>query len=588
MLICPQCQSENPNDNKFCQECGLSLIRQDCTSCGTSVPFDQLECPNCGTETGIVWCAFSEPEHILDASTLGDRYHSLEPVGVELRLFDRTPLTQPQLDPDRAPAIAQPYIALYREFPQVLPRVQDAWQTETGEIILIEDRSTLPLLADYLATTPFVPVLQILHWFYEMLDLWEALVPWNLHQSLLELDNLRLDEDQILCLRRLYSGSSVSTVKNLSTIWQSLLAKLQQTQSAALHVLLMELQAEPDLSIDHVRSRLRAIAQEIPDPAPLDEIMSDPALFPSDDAPLPTDITLTSETEEDEGDGEEMPTVVLPMQLFNLENAGRTDIGRQRQHNEDCFGIDTHISTTHLPSGKIVHARGLYILCDGMGGHASGEVASQLAVDTLRKYFQTHWQDGTLPSEAVIREGVQQANKAIYDRNQESDRSGSGRMGTTMVMLLVQNTKAAIAHVGDSRLYRYTRKHGLEQLTVDHEVGQREILRGVEPEIAYARPDAYQLTQALGPRDEYFINPGVQFLELNEDAVLLLASDGLTDNNVLEAYWQTHVDPLVSSTNSLDAGVNNLIELANQENGHDNITAIAVRVKVRPNLDTFR
>jgi protein phosphatase len=137
--------------------------------------------------------------------------------------------------------------------------------------------------------------------------------------------------------------------------------------------------------------------------------------------------------------------------------------------------------------------------------------------------------------------------------------------------------------VGDSRLYRLSSKQGLEQVTVDHEVGQREILRGIEPEIAYGRPDAYQLTQALGPRDENFINPDVQFLELNEDTLLILTSDGLSDNDLIEEHWQTHLEPLLSSETSLESGVSNLIDLANHYNGHDNITAVVIRAKVHSN-----
>ncbi|MCY7278437.1 MAG: protein phosphatase 2C domain-containing protein, partial [Phormidesmis sp. CAN_BIN44] len=190
-----------------------------------------------------------------------------------------------------------------------------------------------------------------------------------------------------------------------------------------------------------------------------------------------------------------------------------------------------------------------------------------------------------LPPLNVIREAVQLANTAIYDVNQQNARSGSGRMGTTMVMLLIQDTEAAVAHVGDSRLYRYSRKGGLKQVTIDHEVGQREIQRGTEATAAYSRPDAYQLTQALGPRDENFISPDIQFFEINEDMVLILASDGLTDNDLLEAHCETHIDPLVSSLTNLEQGVSQLVELANQYNGHDNITAIAIRAKVRPNLD---
>jgi protein phosphatase len=217
-----------------------------------------------------------------------------------------------------------------------------------------------------------------------------------------------------------------------------------------------------------------------------------------------------------------------------------------------------------------------------MGGHAGGEVASNLAVKTLQQYFQTNWQHDLLPTEDAIREAVLLANQAIYDMNEQDARSGVGRMGTTLVMVLLQSTHVAVAHVGDSRLYRLSHKQGLEQVTVDHEVGQREILRGIEPEIAYGRPDAYQLTQALGPRDKNFINPDVQFLELHEDTLLLLASDGLSDNDLIEQHWQTHLEPLLSSEASLKRGVSDLIDLANQYNGHDNITAVAIRVRVDP------
>jgi protein phosphatase len=143
-----------------------------------------------------------------------------------------------------------------------------------------------------------------------------------------------------------------------------------------------------------------------------------------------------------------------------------------------------------------------------------------------------------------------------------------------------------VAHVGDSRLYRVTRKQGLEQITIDHEVGQREISRGVEPNIAYSRPDAYQLTQALGPRDNNFISPEVQFLEINQDALFVLTSDGLSDNDLLEKHWQTNLVNLISSEANLEKGVRDLIDLANLYNGHDNITAVLIRAKVRPNLES--
>lgn len=632
MLSCPQCQSENPVGNKFCQSCGTSLLEKPCLSCNQPVSWGDYRCPHCDALTGtlrlaIVSGMLDPHQEFLDAH---NRYQILDSTirasasVFELQVHDCDPLKLTTV-PREIP-LAQPYLALQTQFCQVVPMALDGWEEHDRTTLILESRSHFPLLADHLRTHKAIPLPQILHWFYKMVELWEALETLHLCQSLLELQNLRLDEDEVLCLERLYANvgsldrsveqtpekiaqkTSVPTLKNLGTIWQMLLAQLGQTQSAVLHQLLQDIQSEVITTPVALRSRLKAIAHEIPVDSFASEIMSDfsssdfnpasatanldPATLDPEEIAATRAVTIIPDDAEDEGDD---PTVVLPMQLFSLDDAGQTDIGRQRTHNEDCYGINTSVQKTQLSSGRVIHARGLYVLCDGMGGHASGEVASQLAVETLQSYFQEYWQEldgqklpAKLPSADKIRAAVQRANAVIYNQNQEGARSGSGRMGTTLVMVLIQDTEAVVAHVGDSRLYRYTRRQGLEQVTVDHEVGQREILRGVEPEIAYGRPDAYQLTQALGPRDEYFVNPDVQFFELNEDMVLLLASDGLTDNSLLENHWQSHVDPLLSSRANLDQGVSKLIDLANEYNGHDNITAIAIRVKVRPNLDHLR
>lgn len=598
MLICPRCQFENPDPNHFCQACGTSLVEKPCPACQAIVQWSDDRCDRCGTFTGTIRAAIVSGNP--DAINLGDRYQLLESDSTVWRVLDRDPLKHLPLQ--AVPDCAKSYLSLQAYFHQVIPPIYEAWRQADADVLILEDRSTLPQLIDVMRQSKSLPLLQVLHWFYEMIDLWEALEPLQQRQSLLEPSNLRLDEDELLCLQRLYDDTMPTPeLKNLGTLWQTLLTQQEQPRSTELHQLLTALQSDQITTREEMRSRLRAIAGQAPAPNDeitldlSDEIMSDPRSFDSTptpisdlDVPPEEAITLIPEPAQD-SDSDDMPTVVLPMQLFSLDDAGKTDIGRQRSHNEDCFGIDTQISKVQLPGGTTLSARGLYVLCDGMGGHAGGEIASQLAVDTLRSYFKQHWQDPSgLPSLETIREGVQLANKAIYNVNQDGARSGSGRMGTTLVMLLIQNTEAAVAHVGDSRLYSYTRKQGLKQVTVDHEVGQREILRGVEPEIAYGRPDAYQLTQALGPRDEYFVNPDVQFFELVEDTILLLASDGLTDNDLLETYWQTYLDPLMSSQANLDRGVANLIELANQYNGHDNITAIAVRAKVRPNLESMR
>jgi protein phosphatase len=680
MLVCPHCQFENPDTHKFCQECGGSLAEMDCPHCGASVPFSAEKCPQCGTATGTFWQAIvslpqaPEPESegqlteapvpfpvdgkFLDAQ---QRYQIVEPLPqpamaateIEVRVIDCQPF-QPSLiealyqsidtidnvsDAEPAsentplltiPSVAQPYLDLQEHYPSLpVPQIHDAWEQEGLSVVLLGDRSNLPLLLDLWSSDDILP-LQTLHWLHEMVELWTALQPLHCCQSLLKLSNLRVDEDYLLCLQRLHFDppQNPATLQDLGQIWRTLFEQSQRTQNSNLSLLCRDLEVGEVTSIEQLRSRIETIAASLQsDGAPMppfpefesldasDSYRSDVMQHPNDalaatEPSAAADDFATQSADEagneagndlldpveqgeavaiDDGisDNDDLPTVVLPMRLMSIEDAGLTDIGRQRDHNEDCFSIQTEIKKLESPQGRSLQAKGLYILCDGMGGHAGGEVASALAVETLHNYFAEHWQD-KLPSEESIRESIYMANHVLYDLNQKNASSGSGRMGTTLVMVLIQDTEAAIAHVGDSRLYRFSRRQGLEQITTDHEVGQREIQRGVEPAIAYARPDAYQLTQALGPRDENFINPDVKFLELNEDILLLLCSDGLTDNNLLENHWQTHLEPLLSCQSNLEQGVNQLVELANHYNGHDNITVVAIRTVVRPNLDQIK
>nr|WP_238718281.1 serine/threonine phosphatase [Petrachloros mirabilis] len=282
----------------------------------------------------------------------------------------------------------------------------------------------------------------------------------------------------------------------------------------------------------------------------------------------------------DDAEVDNIPTLILPNHLVRLEAAGLTDPGRERSQNEDFFVLKTHLSETTTPQNQSLQARGLYILCDGIGGHAEGEVASSLAAETLAAYFREHWQ-AELPSETEVLSAIYAANAALYTLNEAQIRQGQQRMGTTVVLALIQDTQLRIAHVGDSRLYRYTASHGLEQLTRDHEIGQRDIQRGMTPTLAYARPNAYQLTQALGPRHEQDLKPEVQTLLVTEDTLLLMGSDGLTDYQFLETQAQDTIKTLLNFDTDLQAGLKGLLTAADQYNGHDNITAIAIRVKVQ-------
>ncbi|MGK7889792.1 MAG: serine/threonine phosphatase [Leptolyngbyaceae cyanobacterium] len=506
---------------------------------------------------------------------------------------------------------------LYPSFPPVLDALGD-------DIVILENRSVLLPLPDAIAQADIV-LPQILHWLHEMTELWEILAQHRCCASLLTPDNIRVDEDQILCLRRLYLDHREARpqMADLGELWHHLRKCSSLPWPDSLEQIHQDLCTCTITDTDTLRHRLEFVADKIyqetvtaaddptiaaeedwstvEPPADLsnfaDKIRNtdmDPS-SPMQDQTAPDGLTSA---QAHPSTGSEIPTmglakkrltlsddptIVLPMQLHTLTHVGSTNNGIQRDHNEDFFVIETHTSNVETPTERRCHAKGLYILCDGMGGHSAGEIASALAGETLQAYFREHWRD-QLPDTDTIQQGIVQTNQVIYEQNQADHSEGFRRMGTTLVTLLVQDTKVAIAHVGDSRIYRFTRRQGLEQLTLDHEVGQREISRGVDPSVAYARPDAQQLTQALGPRDQDFIRPDINFWEMNEDSLFILGSDGLTDNDLLEDYCNSHIEPLISGTANLDEGAYNLIDLANQVNGHDNITVILVRVKLRPKL----
>ncbi|WP_439638086.1 serine/threonine phosphatase [Spirulina sp.] len=620
MIVCPECQFENPEANKFCQRCGSSLVTQTCPICDSEVSWTAKDCPECGAMVAQEWLAIAYPLQPESEQTpfspldLSERYQALVPPETptsEIRVWDSQPLQKTYLetlieqqdgsetaaatgpiadDPNIEfwrqvgvcdPAI--PYLVLQESLSPAIPVLQDTWQKEGHGMIVVEHRADWDLLIEAWGSEA-IPFSQLLYWLDETLRLWSELAKFHCCQSLLTDENLRLDEDQLLCFALLLpdpADQAAPPLSELGQLWKRLFAESGRTLYGPMLTLLERLGEGEIETVDQARTELQAIArqQEIEEATPT-----------ADNDPTPEPVS----TEEDpdkmvyRGMGDDMPTVVLPMQLLSLSDAGFTDIGQQRDHNEDHFGIETSTVRRENVMSKHVQSNGLYIVCDGMGGHAAGEVASAMAVETLQQYFQTHWSDRSqLPDEDTIREGILITNEKLYSVNMKNARSGSGRMGTTLVMVLVSDINIAIAHVGDSRVYRITRKHGVEQLTVDHEVGQREILRGVDPQDAYARPDAYQLTQVLGPRDNDYVHPDVQFIELNEDTLLLLCSDGISDNDLIEQHYATYLTPLIASKANLDSGIIDLVDFANEFNGHDNITGVVIRIKMRPNADQF-
>jgi protein phosphatase len=261
-------------------------------------------------------------------------------------------------------------------------------------------------------------------------------------------------------------------------------------------------------------------------------------------------------------------------QIYTLTDAGPT-----RDHNEDaCYPNEAQLV-------KIgTQEKALAIVCDGIGGQEGGEIASELAIDTLRAEIdRITIQEGTQPQRYLeeIESAICATNDLISKRNDSENRQERQRMGTTLVMSLACDREIYLAHIGDSRIYWIT-PTSCQQATVDDDLASREVRLGYllyREAIQY--PNAGALVQALGMNSSSSLHPTVQRFILDEDCVFLLCSDGLSDFDRVEQYWESELVPIVTQTKDVTAAGKRLLEIANQRNGHDNVTIALVYCQVR-------
>ncbi|HEY1985279.1 MAG TPA: Stp1/IreP family PP2C-type Ser/Thr phosphatase [Terracidiphilus sp.] len=232
--------------------------------------------------------------------------------------------------------------------------------------------------------------------------------------------------------------------------------------------------------------------------------------------------------------------------------AALTDRGRKRPSNEDAFGF----SVEH----------GVYVVCDGMGGAAAGEIASSIAVDEVLRELSDRKQDGT-PLPELAEQAVCVANEAIFSRAQRNPRLSG--MGTTLVALVVDERHVWALNVGDSRCYRF-RKGRLEQLTLDHSLVEEQVRMGrMSHSEALRSPLRNVITRALGTQN--CVTPDCFELAPEPEDVFLLCSDGLT-----RELTDSAIESILASTLPLEDRCARLIEGAKKAGGHDNITCILV------------
>lgn len=240
---------------------------------------------------------------------------------------------------------------------------------------------------------------------------------------------------------------------------------------------------------------------------------------------------------------------------MHITSAGRTDVGVIRTGNEDSY--------------IVVPERGVFVVADGMGGHAAGEVASEMAVHYVARELGSL---GGLAEEQVaerMRGAIRAANGAIFQRTlTELDKRG---MGTTVTALVLYGTRFLVGQVGDSRAY-LLRDGGLAQLTKDHSYVQEQVDAGyLTPEQARNHPYSNVITRCVGANSD--VIPDVFVGAVKAQDLFLLASDGLT--GMLE---DADLAALLSSNPAPAQQVDALIAEANRRGGLDNITAVIVRV----------
>ena len=249
---------------------------------------------------------------------------------------------------------------------------------------------------------------------------------------------------------------------------------------------------------------------------------------------------------------------------FRRTGTGLSDVGRKRQSNEDAFFFDDSL--------------GLYIVGDGMGGHAAGEIASQEAVETV--YGMVKRGIGNLHelADPLVEEDVRAASRLMESAIQaatymvfslaEMDRGKTG-MGTTLSALLVLGEFAVTAQVGDSRIYKVN-GDGVEQLTEDHTLIAWQLKQGlITPQEAKKSPHRNVITRAVGNRDYVQVDTGL--VKLKPADKFLLCSDGL--HGYLR---ESDIAPIANLAG--EEAVTKFIALANERGGKDNITAILVEI----------
>jgi protein phosphatase len=464
-------------------------------------------------------------------------------------VLDTKPAQAPQA-PDEPPSWISLYLKLlpfHLHIPQVYGYIpspderlnMDIWLLEYGTIPLDETGELiypelLPTLAEVWSQASD---LRQIHWLWQMAKLWHPLQKKAVVSSLLNPSLMRVNNQLLQLLELSKDEATAPNLRDLGALW----AGLMPTAAA------------------NIQDFLASLTQELE----------------SGDLDRPESlIAILDYALQHYGGGQER----------SYEIFTRTDTGPLREHNEDACYPPTNQAIT------LAHGQNpLAIVCDGIGGQEGGEIAAQLAIKTLpREINRSPTTDIEVYPEShslVLEQAIRVTNDLISQRNDQESRQERQRMGTTLVMAFAQAQEMYAAHVGDSRIYWIT-PHSCHQVTVDDDLASREVKLGYllyRDAIQY--PNAGALVQALGMSSATNLHPTVQRLIIDQDCVFLLCSDGLSDYDRVEQYWDSEILPLLRGEKTVTAVGESLLQLANQKNGHDNSTIALVYCRVVPKAE---
>ncbi|WP_310411235.1 protein phosphatase 2C domain-containing protein [Chamaesiphon sp. OTE_8_metabat_110] len=521
-IVCqnPECQAPNPASHNFCAHCR------------TAIPKVYL------------WAVGEDALTLKTGQTLANNRY----LAVNNRvLLDTKPGWQPEVI-DRVPEFITPYLRLVAHRPHV-PQVYGSVALNrsgrrTSTLWLLEKApiyseglgaalagKVMPELSESWKT---VGSMRQLNWLWQIANLWDAMAVEGVSRTLLHPEVLRVEGGLMRAIELMPNGDSPPKLAELGKLW-----KLWQKQA---------------------RIGIAQALEKICDRLIKEDVTTATQLIALLDEALRT---------------------VGQKQFLNCNYITLTHTGPTREQNEDAC---------YPPSSNGLYQKtgfelSLAIVCDGVGGHQGGEVASNLAIDTIQRRIENVLDkpENRYPDSIAIQieNSTCVANDQISLRNDSENRQERERMGTTMVMSLIYGHEAYIAHIGDSRLYRITRT-GCHQMTLDDDLATREVrLSGVLYRQALGMSSSGSLFQALGMNSSTALHPNIRRTIVDEECIFLLCSDGVSDRDRVEQYWQSEILPVLEGKVDLATACQRTINMANTQNGHDNATVALVHCQVK-------